>query len=98
MKTGSEHWSTRIYFTTEESPAKCQLWERLMKAVRPVIALNEGHLSPNDIVRFAQYISEGDGRKKEKNDHLIYDIRCKSKVAEDWTEVLQHLRAQPSAF
>ena len=40
IKSGAVHRSSGIYFWAEENPRRSQLGDRLMKAVRPVIASN----------------------------------------------------------
>ena len=61
---GAVHRSPGIYLRTEENPGKPQLRGRLMKTVRPVIALNE--------VPYLQMRSPG--RDKEGNEEGTEDF------------------------
>ena len=67
MILGTVHRSLGIYLTTEESSGKTKLGDRLMKAVRPVIASN----GVPDIQMRSVGLNSTSGRKEGKKGGLM---------------------------
>ena len=63
MKPGAVHKSPGIFLTAEKNSGKCELGDRLMKDVRPVIASNGGPLHPNGIGRITEHVRKGEWNK-----------------------------------
>ena len=66
MKPGTVHSSPGIYFAVEENSGKTQLGDRLMKALRIVIASKWNPLPLNDVDEIAQHAREVEGRRDGK--------------------------------
>ena len=65
MIPGTVHRSPGIYLTTEENPAKPQLVERMMKAIRPVITSNgASFLLTRSTTSYSMSGGENDGKER----------------------------------